>query len=172
LSGTALASGTAWALGVEASRRALVEDGSTADALHREAVTMLGGTKARVELARAQLLYGEWLRREGRRVDARTQLHAARQSFGQMGLRGFADRAGRELLATGETARGRTTNTARHLTAQEAQVVRLAVDGSTNSEIAAALFISPRTVEWHLRRIFAKVGVQSRRELGKLAPPG
>ncbi len=172
LSGTALASGTAWALGVEASRRALVEDGSTADALHRQAVTLLSGTKVRVELARAQLLYGEWLRREGRRVDARTQLHAARQSFGQMGLRGFADRAGRELLATGETARGRTTNTARHLTAQEEQVVRLAVDGSTNSEIAAALFISPRTVEWHLRRIFAKVGVQSRRELGKLAPPG
>jgi DNA-binding CsgD family transcriptional regulator len=173
LSGMTRASGTGWALGVEASRRALLESGDTADALHREAIRLLTGTAVRVELARARLLYGEWLRREGRRVDARAQLRRAQESFRRMGLEAFADRAGRELLATGETVRRRTTDSSQQLTAQEGHIAQLVVDGRTNPEIAAALFISPRTVEWHLRRIFAKVDVRSRRELSRaLTQPG
>jgi DNA-binding CsgD family transcriptional regulator len=170
LSAMTRASGTEWALGVEASRRALLSDGGTADDLHREAVERLGRTMVRVDLARAQLLYGEWLRREGRRVDARAQLRTAYESLTAMGLDGFADRARRELLATGETVRKRTVETSGQLTAQEAHIARLAVDGLTNPEIGAALYISPRTVEWHLRRIFAKLGVSTRRQLRLSAP--
>jgi DNA-binding NarL/FixJ family response regulator len=124
----------------------------------------------RVELARAQLLYGEWLRREGRRVDARTQLRAAHEAFAAMGADAFAERARRELLATGETVRKRTVETSGELTAQEAHIARLAAEGLTNPEIGAALFISPRTVEWHLRKTFTKLGITTRRELRRVLP--
>ena len=159
------ASGTDWALGVEASRRALLRDDAAAEALHREAIERLGRTRVRVELARAQLLYGEWLRREGRRADARAQLRTAHETLTAMGADAFADRARRELLATGETVRKRTVETSKELTSQEAHIARLVADGLTNPEIGAALYISPRTVEWHLRKIFAKLGVSSRRQL-------
>ncbi len=165
LSAMTHASGTDWALGTEASRRALLRNGSVADALHREAIERLERTQVRVELARAQLLYGEWLRREGRRADARVQLRRARDALTAMGVAAFADRARRELLATGETVRKRTVETSRELTSQEAQIARLVADGLTNPEIGAALFISPRTVEWHLRKIFTKLGISSRRQL-------
>jgi DNA-binding CsgD family transcriptional regulator len=159
------ASGTDWALGIEASRRALLREGSTADALHREAIERLDRTLVRVELARAQLLYGEWLRREGRRADARAQLRTAHEALSAMGVEAFADRARRELLATGETVRKRTVETSRELTAQEAQIAGLVADGLTNAEIGTSLYLSPRTVEWHLRKIFAKLGINSRRQL-------
>ncbi len=163
--------GTEWALGIEASRRALLCEGAAADALHREAVERLEGTLVRVELARARLLYGEWLRREGRRTDARVQLRAAHEALTAMGVEAFADRARRELLATGETARKRSVETTTELTSQEAQIARLVADGLTNPEIGAELFISPRTVEWHLRKIFVKLGVNSRRQLRRLPLP-
>jgi DNA-binding CsgD family transcriptional regulator len=159
------ASGTDWALGVEASRRALLGDGTSAEDLHREAIERLGRTKMRVELARARLLYGEWLRREGRRVDARAQLRTAYEALTAMGADAFAERARRELLATGETVRKRTVETLADLTAQEAHIARLAAQGLTNPEIGAALYISPRTVEWHLRKTFTKLGISTRREL-------
>ena len=165
LSSMTRASGTDWALGIEASRRALLRDGSTADALHREAIERLERTLVRVELARAQLLYGEWLRREGRRGDARAQLRPAHNALRAMGVGAFADRAQRELLATGETVRKRLVESSSELTSQEEQIARLAADGLTNPEIGASLFISPRTVEWHLRKIFTKLGISSRREL-------
>jgi len=165
LSAGAHASGTEWVLGVAASRRALLRGGRTAEELHREAVDRLTGTRVQVELARARLLYGEWLRREGRRVDARAQLRAAHEAFAAMGAEAFAERARRELQATGETVRRRAVETSAELTAQEAQVARLAARGHTNSEIAAALYISPRTVEWHLRKVFGKLGISTRREL-------
>jgi DNA-binding CsgD family transcriptional regulator len=165
LSSMTRASGTDWALGIEASRRALLRDGSTADALHREAIERLDRTLVRVERARAQLLYGEWLRREGRRGDARVQLRVAHEALTAMGVEAFADRARRELLATGETVRRRTVETSAELTSQEEQIVRLVADGLTNPEIGASLYISPRTVEWHLRKIFTKLGIRSRREL-------
>jgi DNA-binding CsgD family transcriptional regulator len=170
LSAMARASGTEWALGVEASRCALLHDGPAAEDLHREALDRLGRTRMRVELARAQLLYGEWLRREGRRVDARTQLRAAHEAFAAMGADAFAERARRELLATGETVRKRTVETSGELTAQEAHIARLAAEGLTNPEIGAALFISPRTVEWHLRKTFTKLGITTRRELRRILP--
>jgi DNA-binding CsgD family transcriptional regulator len=119
----------------------------------------------RVELARAQLLYGEWLRREGRRVDARAQLRAAHEALTAMGVEAFSDRARRELLATGETVRKRTAETSTSLTAQEAEIAGLVVDGLTNAEIGATLYLSPRTVEWHLRKVFMKLGISSRRQL-------
>ncbi len=119
----------------------------------------------RVELARAQLRYGEWLRRRGRRVDARAQLRTAYEALAAMGVDAFAERARRELLATGETVRRRTVETAGELTAQEAHIARLAADGLTNPEIGAQLYLSARTVEWHLRKVFAKVGVSTRRQL-------
>lgn len=159
------ASGTEWALGIQASRRALLQTGPAADASHREAIERLGRTLVRVELARAQLLYGEWLRREGRRADARVQLRTAHEALVAMGVEAFADRAQRELLATGETVRKRTVETSQELTSQEAQIARLVADGLTNPEIGAALFISPRTVEWHLRKVFSKLGINSRRQL-------
>ena len=166
------ASGTDWALGILARSRALLSEGDGADALYREAIERLERTRIRVELARARLLYGEWLRREQRRVDAREQLRAAHEMFSAMGAEGFAERARVELLATGETVRKRTVETRDELTAQEAQIARLARDGRTNPEIGAQLYISPRTVEWHLRNVFTKLGIRSRRELHEASPRG
>jgi DNA-binding CsgD family transcriptional regulator len=150
-----------------------MSEGRAAEDLYREAIDRLGRTRLRPELARARLLYGEWLRRASRRADARTQLRAAYDILGPIGMEAFAERARRELAAAGETVRRRTPAT---LTAQEAHIARLAVDGQTNPEIPAQLFISARTVEWHLRKIFAKLGVGSRRELdqalAELGPAG
>jgi DNA-binding CsgD family transcriptional regulator len=170
LSAMTRASGTEWALGIEAGRRALLREGRSAEDLYREAIDRLAGTTVCVERARAQLLYGEWLRREGRRVDARTQLRPAHETLTAMGLDGFAERAQHELLATGETARKRRADTSEELTAQEAHIARLAAQGLTNPEIGAALYISARTVEWHLRKIFTKLGVTTRRELRRSLP--
>jgi DNA-binding CsgD family transcriptional regulator len=158
-------SGTDWALGVEARSRALLSEGQTADRLHRKAIKRLGRLRMRAELARAHLLYGEWLRRENRRIDAREQLRAAYQMLTAMGMEGFAERARRELLATGETVRKRTVETLTDLTPQEAQIAKLARDGHTNQEIAAQLYISPRTVERHLGNVFTKLGITSRKGL-------
>jgi DNA-binding CsgD family transcriptional regulator len=155
-------SGTEWALGVEARCRALLTDD---EAFYRESLERLARSKAAFELARSQLVYGEWLRREGRRADAREVLRSAYESFGRMGAEAFAERARRELVATGETARRRTADTRETLTPQELQVATLARDGHTNPEIAAQLYISPRTVEYHLSKVFAKLGVKKRREL-------
>jgi len=159
------ASGSDWALGIEARSRALLSDGPAADALYREAIARLGRTRVAVHLARAHLVYGEWLRREHRRVDAREQLRRAYEMFSRMGAEAFAERARRELVATGETVQKRTAETRDGLTAQEAQVARLAAAGRTNPEIGSQLFISPRTAEYHLRKVFAKLGVSSRRAL-------
>ena len=170
LSETAAAAGTDWALGIEARSRALLSDGDSAERLYREAIERLGRTRVRVELARAHLLYGEWLKRDNRRVDAREQLRAAHQMLTAMGAEGFAERACRELLSTGEVVRKYTAETASELTAQEAQIARLAGDGHTNPEIGVQLFISARTVEWHLRKVFTKLGVSSRKELRRALP--
>ncbi|MGY1702536.1 helix-turn-helix transcriptional regulator [Geodermatophilus sp. SYSU D00766] len=170
LSTMAAASGTDWALGVEAGRRALLQGGVTAEELYREAISRLACTRVRVDLARAQLLYGEWLRREGRRVDARAQLRTAHEALTAMGVEGFAQRARRELLATGESVRKRRVEISSELTPQEAHIARLAAQGLTNPEIGAELYLSPRTVEWHLRKIFAKVGATTRRELRRALP--
>jgi DNA-binding CsgD family transcriptional regulator len=159
------ASGTAWALGTEACSRALLSDGRAADTLYQEAIEHLGHCRIAVQLARAHLLYGEWLRRRDRRRESRDQLRSAFEAFSRFGADGFAERARKELLATGETARRRTADTGTQLTGQEAQIAALARDGHTNQEIAARLFISPRTVEWHLGNVFAKLGVSSRRQL-------
>ena len=161
------AAGTDWALGVEARSRALLSEGEAAERLYHEAIERLGRTRIRVALARAHLLYGEWLRRENRRVDAREQLRIAHQLYSSMGMEGFAERARRELSATGETVRKRTVETPDELTMQEAQIARLASDGLSNPEIGARLFISPRTVEWHLRKVYTKLGVSSRQQLHK-----
>ena len=170
LAETTRASGTDWALGTEARARALMSRGEAAECLYREAIERLGRTRVRAELARAHLLYGEWLRRQNRRVDAREQLRGAYEMLTAMGIQGFADRARRELLATGETVRKRTAETAAELTAQEMQIARLAGDGRTNPEIGVELFISARTVEWHLRKVFAKLAINSRRELRAVLP--
>jgi DNA-binding CsgD family transcriptional regulator len=159
------ASGTDWALGVEARSRALISDGAAAEGYYQEAIARLGRTRVRIELARAHLLYGEWLRRENRRRDAREQLRIAYGAFTAMDVEAFAERARRELLATGETVRKRTCEERYNLTAQEAEIARLASDGHTNPEIGIELFISPRTVEWHLRKIYSKLGIGSRRDL-------
>jgi DNA-binding CsgD family transcriptional regulator len=164
------AAGTEWALGIRARSRALVSDGADADALNGEAIERLARTRIIVHRARAQLLYGEWLRRENRRVDAREQLREAHDMLDRMGAEAFAERARRELLATGETVRKRSAETLYELTAQEAQVARLAVDGRTNPEIGAQLFISPRTVEYHLRKVFTKLDISSRKELRTALP--
>jgi DNA-binding CsgD family transcriptional regulator len=162
------ASGTDWALGLEARSRALLTDGPSAEALYREAVERLAHSRLAPHLARAQLLYGEWLRRENRRLDAREQLRAAHDTFSRIGAEGFAKRARRELSATGETARRRTVETRDALTPQEAQIARLARDGLSNPEIGAQLFISPRTVQYHLRKVFQKLDITSRNQLGRL----
>jgi len=153
------------ALGIEARCRALLSHDADADDLYREAIDRLGRTELRPELARAHLLYGEWLRREGRRVHAREQLRTAHDMLAAIGMASFAERARRELIATGETVRKRSVETVITLTAQEALIARLARDGRTNLEIGAQLFLSARTVEWHLRKIFTKLGISSRREL-------
>ena len=141
-----------------------------AEALYREAIERLERTRIRIELARAQLLYGEWLRREDRRVAAREQLRAAHDTFTRAGAEAFAERARRELAATGETVTRRTAETRDVLTPQEEQIARLAAEGQTNPEIGAQLFISPRTVEYHLHKVFTKLDIGSRRELrGALA---
>ena len=159
------AAGTDWALGVQARARAQLNDGDAAERLYREAIERLGSTRLRGELARAHLLYGEWLRRAGRRVDAREQLRAAYQLLSGIGAVAFAERARRELLATGETVRRLTSETRVALTPQEAQIARLAAEGETNPEIGTRLFISPRTVEYHLRKVFRKLDVGTRKEL-------
>jgi DNA-binding CsgD family transcriptional regulator len=158
-------SGNDPALGIEARCRALLSDGADADDLYREAIDRLGLTRLRPELARAHLLYGEWLRREGRRVEAREQLRTAHELLAAIGMGAFAERARRELIATGEKVRKRGVETRDQLTPQEEQIARLASDGCTNPEIAAQLFLSARTVEWHLGKVFGKLGVSSRREL-------
>jgi DNA-binding NarL/FixJ family response regulator len=140
-------------------------DGDAADDLYGEAIERLERTRIRIELARARLLYGEWLRREDRRVDAREQLRAAHHTFSRAGAEAFAERTRRELAATGETVVKRTAETRDVLTPQEGQIARLAAEGQTNPEIGAQLFISPRTVEYHLRKVFTKLGISSRREL-------
>jgi len=154
-----------WGLGIMARSRALLNEGEVAEDLYREAIALLGRTPLRPELARAHLLYGEWLRRENRRVDARAQLHTAHNLLDAIGMEAFAERARIELLATGETVRKRTVDRRDELTAQERQIAGLARDGLSNPEIGARLFISPRTVESHLRKVFTKLGIRSRREL-------
>ena len=157
--------GTDWGLGMAARSRAVLSDGENADLLYREAIERFGRTGLRPELARAQLLYGEWLRREGRRSDAREQLRTAHDLFLTIGMEAFAERTRRELVATGETVRKRSPATRDELTPQEEQIVRLARDGLSNPEIGAQLFLSSRTVEWHLRKVYPKLGISSRREL-------
>ena len=162
---TTRASGTDWALGTEARSRALLSEGQTAENGYREAIERLGHTRMRPAAARAHLLYGEWLRRENRRQDARAELRTAHGLFTTMGIEAFAERARRELLAVGDTVRKPTVKPVSELTAQEAHIARLAVGGRTNAEIGAQLFLSTRTVEWHLGKVYTKLGVGSRREL-------
>ena len=161
------ACGTEVGLGIEARSRALLSEGEVAEGYYREAIGRLGRARRGPDLARAHLLYGEWLRREGRRVDAREQLRTAHDQFTSIGMEAFAERAHRELLVTGERVRKRTVETRDQLTPQEEQIARLARDGHTNPEIAAQLFLSARTVEWHLRKVFGKLGISSRRELNQ-----
>jgi DNA-binding CsgD family transcriptional regulator len=156
------AAGTEWALGIDARCRALLSDD---ESLYRESIERLARSRAALELARSRLLYGEWLRRSNRRTDAREQLRTAHDSFNRFGSDGFAERARRELLATGETVRTITADTRDTLTPQEVQVARMARDGHTNPEIGAQLFISPRTVEYHLRKVFRKLDVNTRKQL-------
>ncbi len=163
-------SGTDWALGVEARSRALLSEGAAAESLYREAIERLSRTRVRVHLARAHLLYGEWLRRENRRVDARTQLDTAHEMLSQFGADAFAERARRALQAMGAKVGRSTVATSTALTAQEAQIARLAGDGLTNSEIGTRLFLSHHTVEWHLRKVFSKLGIASRREISAVLP--
>ena len=162
--------GTDWARGVEARSRALLSEGEATEPLYREAIDRLERTRISVHLARAQLLYGEWLRRENRRVDAREHLRAAHDLFSSFGAEAFAERARRELQATGETARKRTEETRGVLTPQEAQIARLAQEGLSNPEIGAQLFISPRTVQYHLHKVFLKLEITSRNQLARLPP--
>ncbi|WP_067721370.1 ATP-binding protein [Nocardia yamanashiensis] len=159
------ASGTGWARGISARSRALLSEGETADRLYREAIEHLGRTRIAVHLARTHLVYGEWLRREQRRAEARAQLRTAYEMLNRFGAKAFAERARRELLAIGESVRHSTIEAHAALTAQEAQIARLAGDGLTNSEIGAELFLSARTVEWHLRKVFGKLGITSRKEI-------
>jgi DNA-binding CsgD family transcriptional regulator len=176
LSGRSRVTRTEWVLGIEARVRALLSEGEVAERWYRDSVELLGRTRVRAELARSHLLYGEWLRRQGRRMDAREQLRTAHQMLEEMGMSAFADRARRELAATGETARKRAGPAARAggageaLTGQEAQVARLARDGLSNPEIGARLFISPRTAQYHLSNVFAKLGISSRSQLDRVLP--
>ncbi len=164
------ACGSYWARGAEARARALLSDGPDAEQLYLEAIAQFEGTAMRVDDARTKLLFGEWLRRAHRRTNARVQLHAAHEMFAAIGAEAFAERARRELMATGEHVRKRSVETRDDLTAQETQIARLARDGLTNPEIGSRLFLSPRTVEWHLRKVFTKLGIRSRRELMKALP--
>jgi DNA-binding CsgD family transcriptional regulator/tetratricopeptide (TPR) repeat protein len=165
LSATTAAAGTNWALGVRSRSLALLSEGSAAEALYRTAIECLTRSRARLDLARAHLLYGEWLRRENRRVEAREHLRRARKMFEAMGADRFAERVRRELLATGENCRKRSVEASRELTGQEKQIAVRAGHGFTNPEIGNELFLSPRTVEWHLRSVFKKLGITSRRQL-------
>jgi DNA-binding CsgD family transcriptional regulator/sulfur carrier protein ThiS len=162
------ASGTEWGLGLEARSRGLLTDGPSAETFYAEAVQRLAHGRVAPHLARAELVYGEWLRRENRRVDAREQLRAAHDTFSRIGAGAFAERARRELLATGETARRRDVETRGVLTPQEAHVARLAKDGLSNPQIGAQLFISPRTVQYHLRKVFVKLDITSRNQLSRV----
>ncbi len=166
----ARASGTDWAVGVEARSRALVSEGDSADNLYRQAIERLTHTRLRLELARAHLLYGEWLRRERRRLDAHEHVRTAFEMFNAMGIEAFAARAERELLSTGESVRKRPLETQDELTIQQAQVARLARDGLSNADIGERLFISQHTVAYHLRKVFRKLGVTSRNQLGRALP--
>jgi DNA-binding CsgD family transcriptional regulator len=170
LSVIARACGTDWALGAEARSRALVSDGAAAENLYREAIDRFGRAGLRVDLARARLLYGEWLRRQRRRSDARDQLGSAYQIFDSIGAAAFAERARIELRATGGYARQHTIQTPDTLTAQEALIARLAGEGASNPQIAAQLFISSATVAYHLRKVFTKLGISSRSQLGAALP--
>jgi DNA-binding CsgD family transcriptional regulator len=161
------ASATAWALGVESRSRALLTDDDSAESLYREAIDQFSRTRVRTELARVRLLYGEWLRRQGRRIDAREQLRTAHEMFTAMGAEAFAERARHELVATGEKAGKGALATTGRLTARETQVARMARDGLSNPEIGARLFLSPRTVEYHLGNVFTKLGITSRHELNR-----
>jgi DNA-binding CsgD family transcriptional regulator len=165
------ASGTDWAGGIESRSRALLSDGDTAEGFYRESIERLGRTRVRADLARAHLLYGEWLRRERRRLDAREQLRLALKMLEAMGMEGFAERARRELRATGEAARKRTVvRSDQDLTAQEAQIARMARDGLSNPDIATRMFISARTVQYHLKKVFTKLGITSRSQLDRVLP--
>jgi DNA-binding CsgD family transcriptional regulator len=164
----ARASGTNWVLGIEARSRALLCADGSAEDLYREAIDRLANTLLRLELARGHLVYGEWLRRERRRLEAREQLRTAFEMFIAMGTEAFAERAQRELLATGEHVRKRIVETREELTAQEAQIARLARDGLSNAEIGARLFISQHTVAYHLRKVFSKLDITSRNQLGRV----
>jgi ATP/maltotriose-dependent transcriptional regulator MalT len=159
-----------WSLGTEARVRALMSEGEAAESAYRDAIERLGRTWLRPELARTQLLYGEWLRREGRRVDARVQLRSAHELLAEIGMDAFAERARRELLATGERVRRRAAEARDELTPQERQIAGLARDGLSNPEIGARLFLSPRTVEWHLKKVFTKLGISSRMGLHEALP--
>jgi DNA-binding CsgD family transcriptional regulator len=172
LSATAQATRTDWALGGGARARARLSDGADAERWFREAIDHLGRTRVRAELARTHLMHGELLRREGRRVDARAELTLAHELFASMGMQAFAERAAQELLATGEKVRQRIAETRDELTPQERQVAQLARDGFSNAEIGARLFLSPRTIEWHLRHVFSKLGIRSRRQLGSALSDG
>jgi len=154
-----------WALGLEARSRALLNDGPPAEELYHEAIDRLSRCRIAPERARTHLLYGEWLRRAARRVDARQQLRTAHDMLSDFGMDGFAERARRELIATGERPRKRSAETRNDLTPQEAQIAQLAREGHSNPEIGAQLFLSPRTIEWHMRKVFAKLAISSRREL-------
>jgi DNA-binding CsgD family transcriptional regulator len=171
LTETTRPSGTDWALGIEARSRALLSNGEVAERLYREAIQRLGRTGVRVQLARAHLIYGEWLRRERRRLDARAELRIALEMFSSTGIEAFAGRARRELAATGERIRKPSVETRDELTAQESQIARLAREGLSNSEIGGRLFISQHTVAYHLRKVFNKLSVTSRNELARVLPP-
>jgi DNA-binding NarL/FixJ family response regulator len=170
-------SGNPWARGIEARSRALMAGGQVAEDLYQQAISQLANSRMTVHLARAHLIYGEWLRRQNRRADAREQLRIAHQMLTSMGADGFAERARRELRATGERVRNCTTDNPVQLTTRETQIARLAADGLSNREIAAQLFMSPHTVEYHLHKIFAKLAISSRSQLhsvldnGRSQPP-
>jgi DNA-binding CsgD family transcriptional regulator len=166
----ARSAGTDWALGLEARSLALAAQGQEAEAHYRTAINLLSRTRIRPDHARARLLYGEWLRRENRRADAREQLRTAYEMLSAMGMAGFAERARRELLATGETVRKRASQTTRQLTSQEASIARLAAEGLTNPEIGTRLFISTRTVQYHLAKVFQKLQINSRGQLHRVLP--
>jgi ATP/maltotriose-dependent transcriptional regulator MalT len=172
LAETTQPSGTDWALGVEARGRALLSTGHTADGLYREAIERLSRTELRPEQARAHLVYGEWLRREGRRVESRTQLRTAHDLFAAIGMAAYAERARHELVATGERVRTRTSDAGAgaELTPQEALIARLAANGLSNPEIGARLFLSARTVKYHLGKVFTKLKITSRAQLVRVLP--